>query len=477
VTATSKLALELLANAAANQTLANVTFAQLNQLVQAGVIDKDLATPPGSPSNEALYIVAGSPTGAWSGKAGQLAYWLTSTGAWQFVVPREGFLVHVNDEDVFYKYDGSAWAIFSSGGSFTGGTLTSALNEAPTVTLASAATVNIGAAAANTVSVTGTTTITAFDTIAAGAIRRIVFAGALTLTHNGTSLILPGAASITTAAGDVAQFLSLGSGNWRCVSYQKANGQAVVGGSFTGGTLTSALNEAPQVTLASASTMNIGAAAANTISVTGTTTITAFDTIAAGAIRRLVFAGALTLTHNAMSLILPNGANIITGAGDVAEFVSLGSGNWRCVNYQAATILVKAYNSSDISLPTSTFTSMVANTTVYEVGGDSHNPSTNNNRLVAPVAGYYLFGATVVYSFHATGQRMIRTRVNDTTIVGQSSQQAIAISAGTTMNALGMVYLNAGDYLSHLLFQDSGSTLNATSVAEYSPSMWMMRIG
>ena len=50
MTATTKLALELLANAAANQTLANDTFAQLNQLVMPAVVDKDLAAPPGSPS-------------------------------------------------------------------------------------------------------------------------------------------------------------------------------------------------------------------------------------------------------------------------------------------------------------------------------------------------------------------------------------------------------------------------------------------
>lgn len=117
MTATTKIALQLLQNSAANQLLSNETFAQLNQLVQPAVLDKDLSSPPGSPSDEALYIVGSSPTGAWSGKAGQLAYWLTSTGAWQFVVPREGFLVHVNDEDSFYKFDGSGWVVFSSGGS------------------------------------------------------------------------------------------------------------------------------------------------------------------------------------------------------------------------------------------------------------------------------------------------------------------------------------------------------------------------
>lgn len=114
MTATTKLGLELLANSPSNQLLANATFARLNQLVQAGVVDKDLSTPPGSPADEALYIVAASPTGAWTGKAGQLAYWLTSAGAWQFIVPREGMLVHVNDEDKFYKYTGAAWEVLST---------------------------------------------------------------------------------------------------------------------------------------------------------------------------------------------------------------------------------------------------------------------------------------------------------------------------------------------------------------------------
>ena len=95
-------------------------------------------------------------------------------------------------------------------------------------TIASAGTTNIGAANAEYLSVSGTTTITAFDTVVAGIYRVLQFQGALTLTHNGTSLILPGAANITTAAGDVAGFVSLGSGNWRCQWYQRASGAPVV---------------------------------------------------------------------------------------------------------------------------------------------------------------------------------------------------------------------------------------------------------
>lgn len=109
----------------------------------------------------------------------------------------------------------------------TGGKLTGALEWATPVDVASAATTNIGAAASNRVRVTGTTNITSLGSIAAGACRTVTFAGALTLTHNATNLILPGGANITTAAGDVAEFESLGAGNWRCTGYQKANGQAV----------------------------------------------------------------------------------------------------------------------------------------------------------------------------------------------------------------------------------------------------------
>lgn len=107
-------------------------------------------------------------------------------------------------------------------------TLDGTLNEDKGADIASAGTTNIAAATGNYVVITGTTTITAFGTAQAGARRILRFDGALTLTHNATSLILPGAANITTAQGDVGTFISLGSGNWRCISYTKASGLGIV---------------------------------------------------------------------------------------------------------------------------------------------------------------------------------------------------------------------------------------------------------
>jgi len=106
----------------------------------------------------------------------------------------------------------------------TGGKAGGAIDWAAAVDIASAGTCDIGAATSNIVRITGSTTITALGSIAAGAVRWVLFAGSLTLTHNATSLILPGAANITTAAGDTAVFVSEGSGNWRCLGYQRANG-------------------------------------------------------------------------------------------------------------------------------------------------------------------------------------------------------------------------------------------------------------
>lgn len=122
MTASAKLGLEYLQNNAANQTLANLTFMTLNQLVQCVIVDKDLATPPGTPTDEAAYIVAGSPTGAWSGQAGKIAYWSSASGSWSFITPAKGWRASVLDEldannvPRVYGHTGSAWSLPETGG-------------------------------------------------------------------------------------------------------------------------------------------------------------------------------------------------------------------------------------------------------------------------------------------------------------------------------------------------------------------------
>ncbi len=94
-------------------------------------------------------------------------------------------------------------------------------------TIASATTCDIGGEKEVFLNVTGTTTITAFGTVKAGTWKLLLFAGAVTVTHNGTSLILPGGANITTAAGDMMWAVSEGSGNWRVAVYTDASSLTV----------------------------------------------------------------------------------------------------------------------------------------------------------------------------------------------------------------------------------------------------------
>jgi hypothetical protein len=99
--------------------------------------------------------------------------------------------------------------------------------------IASASTCNIAATGTSFyVHVTGTTTITSFGTANAGVWRWVTFTGALTLTHNATSLIIPGGANYTTAAGTMIFAVSEGSGNWR-VRIFPASGASVANASTT----------------------------------------------------------------------------------------------------------------------------------------------------------------------------------------------------------------------------------------------------
>src|SRR5574341_1075211 len=94
--------------------------------------------------------------------------------------------------------------------------------------IASAGTTDLGSNTGLIQEISGTTTITSLGTVSAGIWKIVRFQGALTLTHNATSLILPGGANITTAAGDIMLAYSRGSGNWTVPFYQKATGKPVI---------------------------------------------------------------------------------------------------------------------------------------------------------------------------------------------------------------------------------------------------------
>jgi hypothetical protein len=114
--------------------------------------------------------------------------------------------------------------------------------ENATTSLTSSVTISIGEAAAGKIHIItdANKSISAFDTIAAGIERTLIFDVAATLVHDNTKLIMPGRTSVSVSAGDTIQMLSEGSGNWRALGYPSTSVVTLAGTqTLTNKTLTS----------------------------------------------------------------------------------------------------------------------------------------------------------------------------------------------------------------------------------------------
>lgn len=102
------------------------------------------------------------------------------------------------------------------------------LSSQAVITVASSSTTDILSQLSLLIAISGTATITSLGT-GANTIKYVRATGAFTLTHNGTTLILPGAANIVAASGDTFVVISDGSSNARVYAYQRASAYPIIG--------------------------------------------------------------------------------------------------------------------------------------------------------------------------------------------------------------------------------------------------------
>jgi hypothetical protein len=115
MSATARLALPYIApQQAQKQVTYNEAMAALDLLVQPSVKSRTTTAPPGSPVEGDSYIVAPSATGAWAGKDGKFASWLS--GAWVFRTPANGWLSYVEDLSEIAVCQSGAWSSLVSNG-------------------------------------------------------------------------------------------------------------------------------------------------------------------------------------------------------------------------------------------------------------------------------------------------------------------------------------------------------------------------
>lgn len=108
---------ELAAAQSQPHLIVNATTRYLEAVARGVVKTVNGNTPAASPADGDMHVVGTSPTGAWSGKAKNLA--LYSVNGWVFFAPATEQLVRNQTDNKPYRYTGSAWAIWNPAASDT----------------------------------------------------------------------------------------------------------------------------------------------------------------------------------------------------------------------------------------------------------------------------------------------------------------------------------------------------------------------
>jgi hypothetical protein len=104
---TARFEFPLLAAGQAQKELTHNEALTLIDALTCPVVEAVLATPPSSPVPGEGWIVGASPTGAWAGHGGSLAFW--TDGGWRFVTPREGVTVWLRIAGTHARRTATAW--------------------------------------------------------------------------------------------------------------------------------------------------------------------------------------------------------------------------------------------------------------------------------------------------------------------------------------------------------------------------------
>ena len=112
---------------------------------------------------------------------------------------------------------------------------------------------------------------------------------------------------------------------------------------IAGPTFTGITKLARGTSLTAASLVDLSTATGNTVHITGSTgPITSFGTVSPGTVFNIIFDSTPSVTYNVTTMIIPGGANVVVGTGDVWTVVSEGSGNWRVTSIEINSLIPSA---------------------------------------------------------------------------------------------------------------------------------------
>lgn len=106
---------EILANQNNKYLVHNEAIRDLEALAIGAIENATTSTPPASPDEGDMYIVAATGTGAWSGLDNELVQY--QDGSWVTFTLFDGFTIFNKDTNTRFRFNGSTWSEITTAGS------------------------------------------------------------------------------------------------------------------------------------------------------------------------------------------------------------------------------------------------------------------------------------------------------------------------------------------------------------------------
>lgn len=187
--------------------------------------------------------------------------------------------------------------------------------------------------------------------------------------------------------------------------------------------------------------------------------------------------------HNASDInagllaLARGGANADVSAFTASELVRLNAAGTalesagKTIADLHADIGARVYNSANISIATSTWTTLTFDSEHYDTDG-IHSTSTNTSRLTAKTAGRYYIWYGGFWDYNSAGGRVFELLVNGATGIAKENNRG-----DTHIFIVSTIYdLAVGDYVEIRVFQDSGVSNNMHRVADFALEFGMQLI-
>src|SRR3990167_3550598 len=229
-----------------------------------------------------------------------------------------------------------------------------------------------------------------------------------------------------------------------------------------------AVNMAKGADIASAASIDIGAATGNIVDITGSTQTTTLGTVQTGTRRTLMFTGAVPLIHNATAFKLPGRASFTTVEESIADVVSLGAGNWEMLSYnnQLESYFrrkwFRSYQSLAQTITNATWTKLTLNTETSDNFGVFD--SVTNYRLIIPADEVWVLHGLLQIETDGTWARKVAIYKNGILQIPGSAGYANAAAGNPFTGSLTNIFKgNGADYFELYVFHNQGGNISTTA--------------